>query len=107
MRITAPFVLWLLARHGDQWLPDQYYIDAQLQAFPDLVSQFHGSEYRSAHQAAVATVRSRLFQLLRWFGLVECKRTESKKRLQESAYMAQDVRSTALFKDVVLFQRLR
>lgn len=99
IQTTAPFLLWLLHLHGDQWRPTDFYGDAQLRAFPALLNEVGATPYSTASDEAKHLIVLRPLQLFAWFGLLERRPLP---RTQGPPYRMQfDVQATPLFEDVI------
>ncbi len=102
VQATAPFMLWLLHRHGQQWKHEEFYQDAMLQAFPALAREATERQYVSAEAQVKNAISRRAETLLEWFGLIELR---SDAQQSDPLKIKHDVslRATDLFRTLVLW----
>ncbi|TKB05636.1 YecA family protein [Desulforhopalus sp. IMCC35007] len=93
------FSLYLLNKYGDIARPQEYYEDAFLAAFPDVLKELQDRPYLTAEQQLRRMYFLRTFYRgFRFFGLAELTPTPS-----ENLYSHYDVKKTNLLDQVVSF----
>jgi len=99
IQTTAPFLLWLLHRHGQQWRPSGFYEEAQLRAFPVLLNEVAPTPYSTAEDDVKQLIALRPLQLFDWLGLIERR---SLRRIPEPPFGMQfDVKATPLLEELI------
>lgn len=75
VQMSFAFTLYLLARYGDEWRPQQFYEDCFLRAYPAVLSEAEDWEYMSGERQVRScfTLRA-LLRFAEFFGLVEVER---------------------------------
>ena len=94
IQAVAPFCLWLLSEHGDEWARESFYLDAMLQAFPMLTMESEPSTFENAEKQITRAMQQRIISLYQWAGLVEVLPDDNKDPL---AYPDNTIRRTPLF----------
>jgi hypothetical protein len=93
VQYIGPFIFWLLAEKGSEWLPVQSYLNDMLRAFPRLPLAAYPVSYVSVEQQAKWALELRVIRLCRLLGLIELSPEHS--RFQEEDQ--QMMRRTGLF----------
>ncbi|WP_349560067.1 hypothetical protein [Marinobacter sp. NFXS9] len=68
IQVVGLFALWLLAKYGDEWRPESFYVDAMLTAFPMLTEVVPPSPYYSPEKQIAHALSLQMFSLYRWLG---------------------------------------
>jgi hypothetical protein len=93
------FSLYLLSKYGDIERPQEFYEDAFISAFPDVLSEMLEQPYQTAEQQLREMYFLRTFErCFRYFGLAELIPSRS-----EDRYSHYDVKKTILLDQVVTF----
>ncbi len=93
------FSLYLLSKYGDIERPQEFYEDAFIQAFPDVLNELQARPYQTAEQQLRGMYFLRtFFRCFRYFGLAELILSRS-----ENRYSHYDVKKTILLDRVVTF----
>lgn len=93
------FSLYLLSKYGDIERPQEFYEDAFIRAFPDVLSELQDRPYQTAEQQLRGMYFLRTFsRCFRYFGLAELIPSRS-----ENRYSHYDVKKTILLDLVVTF----
>ncbi len=93
------FSLYLLSKYGDIQRPQEFYEDAFIRAFPDLLSELQDRPYMTAEQQLRRSYFLRTFRrCFSFFGLAELTPSRS-----ENRYSHYDVTKTILLDQVVIF----
>ncbi|TBW46883.1 plasmid pRiA4b ORF-3 family protein [Marinobacter halodurans] len=95
IQVVGPFALWLLAKYGDEWRPESFYIDAMLTAFPMLTEVVPPSPFYSPEKQIAHALSLQMFSLYSWLGLIECEDKNKGGRL--ASLGDRDIRRTRLF----------
>jgi hypothetical protein len=103
LQATAPFGLWLLHQFGQEWRDTTFYANHMADAFPTIVDELPPNDFISQEMLLDILVNTRLFAILKWFGLVEERALPSSKANTPSMPINQ-VRATPFFRELLAWK---